>query len=247
MPVGSHPIDVAPHWIHVADDSVLRDTSKTLPDTQPQRSRYHFKRSDTHYVDAAHLSPRRDTLATHCDMHSMRSRPPAMRGDIHEHKGDIRDTLGDMPKITHRPHLIDAMRVLGLSQRGMADRLGVSSRTLQRWGGRLQYVSEAKMHELAHALHAKDPDLAAEVALLAGTTPESLGLVMSAPPVQAPLTRALPSIPVLVDSVVCAAAEAVSLVPAAIRPALHAAFRRCREAGLSLEEVEQALRGSASR
>jgi lysylphosphatidylglycerol synthetase-like protein (DUF2156 family) len=41
--------------------------------------------------------------------------------------------------------------------------------------------------------------------------------------------------------VVCAAADAMQLIPEAVRPALRAAFRRARLAGLSLEVVEAAL------
>jgi hypothetical protein len=44
--------------------------------------------------------------------------------------------------------------------------------------------------------------------------------------------------------VVCAAAEAMQLMPDAIRPALRAAFRRARLAGLSVEAVDKALNGS---
>jgi len=46
---------------------------------------------------------------------------------------------------------------------------------------------------------------------------------------------------VLVDSVVCAAAEAMSLSPQAIRPAVLAAFARARDAGLSLDAVVDVL------
>jgi hypothetical protein len=42
-------------------------------------------------------------------------------------------------------------------------------------------------------------------------------------------------------TVVCAAAEAIQVMPDAIRPALRAAFRRARLAGLSVAAVETAL------
>ncbi len=38
-----------------------------------------------------------------------------------------------------------------------------------------------------------------------------------------------------------AAADSMGLPPKAVREALHAAFRRARELGLSLQEVEDAL------
>jgi hypothetical protein len=46
---------------------------------------------------------------------------------------------------------------------------------------------------------------------------------------------------VLVDSVVCAAAEAMSLSPQATRPSVLAAFARARDAGLTLAAVVAAL------
>jgi hypothetical protein len=50
----------------------------------------------------------------------------------------------------------------------------------------------------------------------------------------------------IVDTVVCAAAEAMQLMPDAIRPALRAAFRRARLAGLSVEAVDAALQSGVS-
>jgi hypothetical protein len=47
--------------------------------------------------------------------------------------------------------------------------------------------------------------------------------------------------PHLVDTVVCAAAEALGVPPPAVRPALLAAFQRAREVGLTTEDVEQAI------
>jgi hypothetical protein len=52
-----------------------------------------------------------------------------------------------------------------------------------------------------------------------------------------------PAIPagVLVDSVVCAAAEAMQVAPQAIRPAVLAAFARARDAGLTTDAVVAVL------
>jgi hypothetical protein len=52
---------------------------------------------------------------------------------------------------------------------------------------------------------------------------------------------------VLVDSVVCAAAEAMSLVPQAIRPAVLAAFTRARDARLTPDAVVAVLAPPAAR
>jgi hypothetical protein len=51
----------------------------------------------------------------------------------------------------------------------------------------------------------------------------------------------------LTDAVVCAAAEALNVPPPAVRPALLAAFRRAREVGLRLEDVERVLSDAIER
>jgi hypothetical protein len=48
----------------------------------------------------------------------------------------------------------------------------------------------------------------------------------------------------MVDSIVCAAAEAMDVVPRQVRPALLAAFARARRLSLSTEVVEKALGGT---
>jgi hypothetical protein len=45
----------------------------------------------------------------------------------------------------------------------------------------------------------------------------------------------------VVDAVVCAAADALSVAPETVRGALLAAFRRARELRLSIDDVEKAL------
>jgi hypothetical protein len=45
-----------------------------------------------------------------------------------------------------------------------------------------------------------------------------------------------------VDSIVCAAAEAVAATPQAMRPALLAAFERAASLGLEIDAVRAALR-----
>jgi hypothetical protein len=46
---------------------------------------------------------------------------------------------------------------------------------------------------------------------------------------------------VLLDSVVCAAPDAMAASAGALRPVLRAAFGRARELGLSVEDVERGL------
>ena len=60
------------------------------------------------------------------------------------------------------------------------------------------------------------------------------------PPVVPPPSPPVPAV-VLVDSVVCAAAEAMALSPQAVRPAVLAAFVRARDAGLAPDAVVAVL------
>jgi transcriptional regulator with XRE-family HTH domain len=141
-----------------------------------------------------------------------------------------------MTQVTRRAHLLEAMGLLGLNQRMLAERLGVSARTVQRWAGSIRPVPSSQKQELARAVAHLDPGLAVEIALLSGTTPESLGI-----PTPGRDERARLPTTVLVDAVVCAGAEAIQVHPGAMRPALVAAFTRCQEMGLSVAEVVEAL------
>jgi transcriptional regulator with XRE-family HTH domain len=159
---------------------------------------------------------------------------------------------------------------LGMFHGELADVLGVSRRTVSRWGqdgARLRLDQVAKVAELAYA---HDPSLAAEIAAAAGETLVTLGLEAAAPPEPRaapeppmhpeppmppelpPIVAAPPPPPVvpapprvapqnLVDAVVCAAAEALDVSPRVVRPGLLAAIRCAREVGLTVEEMEAAL------
>jgi hypothetical protein len=94
-------------------------------------------------------------------------------------------------------------------------------------------------------IHPIDPRLAAEIATEGGSSLEQLGIVRPPPPLPSPAPPPpAPDPKYIVDTVVCAAAEAMQLMPDAIRPALRAAFRRARLAGLSVEAVDSALNGT---
>jgi hypothetical protein len=137
---------------------------------------------------------------------------------------------------------------LGLNQEEMGKLIGVSRRTMSRWSGGIPGVTEQQVYTLARAVHPKDPAMAAELAGHIGQTLESLRIV-SPPPAPAPAPppppppRALPPIPLMVESVVCAAADALETKPAAVRDALSAAFGRAKKMGLSVDEVVAALAG----
>ncbi len=117
---------------------------------------------------------------------------------------------------------------LGLSNRDLASRMGVSLRTAERWVSGASWLGPDQLCLLARLVHPVDPALAKQIAKAGGATLEDLGLVKSA------TSR-------LVDSIVCAAAEALDMSPRVVRPAILAAFARARELGLDAGAVEEAL------
>jgi DNA-binding transcriptional regulator YiaG len=151
------------------------------------------------------------------------------------------------------PMLIEARRHLDLSQGELGMKLGYSRRTGQRWERGGSPPGPEELHILAALVHPHSAELSADLAGAGGTTLEALGIVPPPLPTSAPAPPAdgaspAPPPPVslpdpihIVDTVVCAAAEAIQIMPGAIRPALRAAFRRARLAGLSVEDVDAAL------
>jgi transcriptional regulator with XRE-family HTH domain len=146
-----------------------------------------------------------------------------------------------MPVATMRPKpvlVFEGRRALGLSREKLGKLLGWSKRTMARWEGGHSSVSPGSLGKLAQHVHPVDPKLADEIARAGGATLESLGLV-------APVTAAAPPAPVpghvMVDAVVCAAADALKAVPDTVRSALLAAFRRARELRMTVDDVEAAL------
>jgi hypothetical protein len=102
------------------------------------------------------------------------------------------------------------------------------------------------MANLVAMVHPHDADLAVELAMTLGQTLESLGVVPPPPLPPPPAPPAPPPTPsaAIVDSVVCAAAEAMELTPGDVRLGLHAAFARAQELGLSVGGVVDALKVS---
>jgi hypothetical protein len=134
-------------------------------------------------------------------------------------------------------------RALGTTQAGLAERMGVSRRTAQRWA-RFS-VPDFYLPRLAKLVHPHDPDLAAEMAASLGATLESLGVVP--PPAPVPLAPAPAPTPPppsdgVVDAVVCAASDAMNALPRDVRAGLLAAFTRAREIGVDIPMVERVLR-----
>ena len=156
-----------------------------------------------------------------------------------------------MPRVTpdeSLPVLLGrARRALSLTQGEMGKLLGTSRKTAGRWEWGEAIPSANEIRHLAGAVHPHDRGLAAQLAEQAGETLLSLKLeapppAPAAPPPPAPPPRPQAPIPLMVESVVCAAAEAQGVLPAEVRGVLRAAFQRARAMSLTVEEVDDALR-----
>jgi transcriptional regulator with XRE-family HTH domain len=105
---------------------------------------------------------------------------------------------------------------LGLTQRGLADLVGVERRTIQRWQDRGGHTVTVDLLKVAAALDSVKPELAAEVRAIASQDP----------------TR--PTEPPVIAAVVGAAAAAVGMSSEAVMPAVEAAFRMAKARGASV-------------
>ena len=138
--------------------------------------------------------------------------------------------------------LVKARQTLSMTQAKFGPALGASHRTAARWDAGRAKPDEHELRKLAELLVPRDLALAAEAAAHAGDTLLGLGLVEPPPPPPMPSPPPPRSRPEdLVDVVLCAVANHTGSVPETMRPLLHTAFRRAREVGLTVEEVEQAL------
>jgi hypothetical protein len=148
---------------------------------------------------------------------------------------------------------VDPQQVIELVQRAqlslcfnqemLAEMLGSSLRTVQRWAANKSCPSDEQLRKLAVAVHPCDADLGRRIAAVVRETPESLGLVAPAAVSTAPARPAAVT-EMLVDSIVSAAADALDVSPRVARPALLAAMERATLAGLGVDEVLAVLRPS---
>jgi hypothetical protein len=147
---------------------------------------------------------------------------------------------------------LEARRLLIHGQKELGALMGASRRTVQRWDSGHGGPTPDQLARLVVAVHPLDAALAGRLAAEAGTTLEALGLVLPPPPPAQPPAAVAPPPPPppppvsprLVDTVVCAAAEALDVPPPAARPVLLAAFGRAHEVGLSVQDVVKALNGT---
>ena len=138
--------------------------------------------------------------------------------------------------LTFGDRVREARKALKISQEALADRAGVSRRTVIRWEldrGTPNPDDLAKVLTIIHAHHA---DHAEAIAVAAGKSLAGFGLA-------SPAGNARPAVPPdhVGDGIVAVAAEVLDASPRLVRPALVAALRRARALGLTIEEAERCL------
>ena len=148
--------------------------------------------------------------------------------------------------------LIEAQRVLHLTNEGLGRVAGVSVRTVQRWWAKRSSPAEQDYCAVARAVAPHDRELARKLAEAGGTTLDALGLSPRPGPVPAaasvstaaqPVARSEVSVTLRAhtDALVCAAAAALDLSPRAVRPALAAAFAHAIDLGSDLPALARHL------
>jgi hypothetical protein len=152
-------------------------------------------------------------------------------------------------RIIHAPALLaKAQTAMGLSQEKLGhDVFACSRRTMSRWVGGQGGPSLSQWVDLVRHVYPHSRAVAAEIASEMGETLVSLRLEAPDAAAASPPPRPAPSLSDLVDSVVCAAAEAVAMSPQAIRPALVAGFERVASLSLSVDDVRGVLRPSSGK
>jgi DNA-binding XRE family transcriptional regulator len=120
-----------------------------------------------------------------------------------------------------------------MNQSKFAVAVGSSLRTVQRWEAGRSSPVPAGIHRIADAVRPHDPELAAEIDTLSPRRAAPPAVVSEPPsPAQGPVSATI-----LLDALVCAAAEAMGAAPQTVRPALLAAFARAKATGLTIDAV----------
>jgi hypothetical protein len=149
------------------------------------------------------------------------------------------------------PRLADGAALLQRAQQALlmkhvqlGEMLGCSPRTLNRWRAGGLGPSRKQWQLLARRIHPVNRALAEEIARAIGEEIEAI--VPATPPARAVASPPEPQRPqqtsVLVDSILCAAAEAAVMTPQATRAALLAAFDRAALLAVPLAELHRALK-----
>jgi hypothetical protein len=150
------------------------------------------------------------------------------------------------------PLILEATRQLLLTQRQLAKLTGVSLRTLQRTGG---FTQPKHYAALIQALYPRNPALAAQIAAAIGKSLPELGVQPPSPPAVAALVPppapppGPPSPPratrAHAEAVICAAADALNIVPREARPIVATIFARVRDLEVDLNTLTPLLAPAA--
>ena len=154
------------------------------------------------------------------------------------------------PRQLVTPSMMRARQALSLSQEGLGKGLcGASRKTAARWEWGKSKPTPGEVLTLARAVHKVDREVAKLLAFQFGKSLVDLGLEKPpAPPPPPPppeaKARPLPPVQLMVESVVCAAAEALDSTPHVVRGVLRAAFSRAR--AMRLTENRGSGRGAVA-
>jgi DNA-binding XRE family transcriptional regulator len=159
---------------------------------------------------------------------------------LHANQSLLRLTMSPVNSDQALALLAAVRKELILSQSTLGKLVGRERRTVMRWQQGRANPYPWHWEAMARAVHPRNRALASQLAAAGGHTLVSLGLEAPAPPPAPPPPAPAPAGPAprhLVDSIVCAAAEAIQLTPQAIRPALVAAFERASALGMASDAV----------
>jgi hypothetical protein len=140
----------------------------------------------------------------------------------------------------HNQLIGQAYKELGFIQKDLPDFFGVSLRTVQRYGHTYGISSFRDYAKLVQALYPRNPALAAQIAAMVGKSLSDLGVQLPPPPDPAPLPPPRATL-VHAEAVLCAAADAVGLVPRDVRPIVAAIFSRVRALDVDLPSLTALL------
>jgi hypothetical protein len=148
--------------------------------------------------------------------------------------------------------LVLGHRALGIPGTELAALLGVTPKTVYRWYAKRTSVNAGNIGALALHVHPHDPALAKRLHDYATRTlaeyrmppPPPLPTAPAPEPSASPVSLAPRSL--RVEAVVHAVCDALDAGPRAVRPAVHAAFRRARELALSVDDVVHELEAAVS-
>jgi hypothetical protein len=153
-----------------------------------------------------------------------------------------------LPHIAETNVIYQARMALGLWQQvDFARFLGVSARTVARHASSAGIPLGNGHEKLVRALHPNHPELAAKLAASCRLDLGALGLRPTAPEKNPQPAAAVPATHAHATLVVCAAADALNMVPRDVRPVLATIFGHARSLGVDLEGLAKLLEEGAAK